>query len=154
MDINDFLSQKEGFIEKATGVAKEVTNGEVDLTTDLSSIEDLDKVIDVIHNLKTKGLVNDTVAWNSAVMFGTILGEMIIKEHGFHWAINSEDLPVVEKDSHNQMSPITKLYKIIMDPESMEGSAKGFYQGFLALEQYENLSEEEKAKITTYIGKE
>ncbi len=154
MDINDYLSQKEGFIEQAIGVAKEITKGEVVLTTDISSLDDLDKVIDVIHNLKTKGLVDDTVAWNSAVMFGTILGEMIIKEHGFHWAINSEDLPVVEKDSHNQMSPITKLYKIIMDPEGMEGSAKGFYQGFLALDEYENMSEEEKAKITTYIGKE
>ena len=52
------------------------------------------------------------------------------------------------------MSPITKLYKIITDEDDCEGTPSGFYDGFKILMQYQAMSEEEKARITTYIGPE
>ncbi|MBO5569459.1 MAG: hypothetical protein J6A79_11080 [Clostridia bacterium] len=63
----------------------------------------------------------------------------------------NDGLPVVETDEGNQLSPITKVNKIITDEDSSEGSPTAFYEGFLALQQYQNMSDEEKERITTYI---
>ena len=62
-----------------------------------------------------------------------------------------EPVPVVETNEGNLLSPITKVNKIITDEDSCEGSPTTFYEGFLALQQYQSMSNEEKEKNTTYI---
>ena len=154
MDLREFKDSIPSFIEQAVEVSQKVTDGKKTLTPSLESVKDLDGIIGYLHNLWSKKLINDTVAWNSSVAFGVLLGEMIIKEHGFDWKINDEGIPVVVTEDGNQMSPITKLYKIITDEDDCEGTPSGFYDGFKILMQYQAMSEEEKARITTYIGPE
>ena len=144
MEIQEFLSKKDEFIQNAIELGKQTTKGSIILRTDIDALEDLDKVIDEVHNLYSKKLIDDTVAWNVSVVLGTLLGEIIIKENGFHWAINN--IPVVETEEKNQLSPISKINKIILDQDNIEGSAKGFYDGFIALSKYYSMSDEEKEK--------
>lgn len=152
MKIKEFTDSINDFISKAVDLGKQVTSNEICLSTDIKKIDELDAVINAVKNLYRKHLIDDTVAWNISVTLGTVLGEMIIGEHGFHWAINSESIPVVETDEKNQMSPITKIYKILLDTEECEGTARGFYDGFLALQKYDSMTEEEKRKMTEYIN--
>ena len=149
MEIQEFLSKKDEFIQNAIELGKQTTKGSIILRTDIDALEDLDKVIDEVHNLYSKKLIDDTVAWNVSVVLGTLLGEIIIKENGFHWAINN--IPVVETEEKNQLSPISKINKIILDQDNIEGSAKGFYDGFIALSKYYSMSDEEKEMITQKI---
>lgn len=153
MDIKEFKENIPSYIQQAINVGIDTTGGRIQLTTSMESIDDLDKVVDYIHNLYLKKLLDDNVAWNISVYLGTLLGEMIMNEGGFYWTINDDDIPVLENEKNNMLSPITKLYKIITDDNSCEGTAKGFYNAFKALEKYDSMSEEEKEKITTYINK-
>ena len=153
MGIHEFMEELPSFIQQAKDIGMN-TDGKIVLTTSLDSVKELDRVLEYIQNLWRKKLINDTVAWNTSVVLGALLGEMIINERGFHWAMNDNDLPVVETDDHNQLSPISKLYKIITDEDDCEGTASGFYEGFKALEHYQSLSDEEKERITTYVNKE
>ena len=91
------------------------------------------------------------MAWNASVCFGILLGEMIIKKHNFNWTINDEKIPVIETNDKDQLSPITKIYKIITSKYDDEGTPSGFYNGFLTIEKLNNMSKEERKKITTYI---
>ena len=149
MEIQEFLSKKEEFIQKAIELGLQVSSGLVQLRTDINAIDDLDRIIEHVHNLYRKDLVDDAVAWNISVMLGTLLGEAIIKEHDFHWTINN--IPVVETEEKNQLSPISKINKIILDEDDIEGTAKGFYEGFIALMKYQKMSDEDKETITKYI---
>lgn len=153
MNIQEFNENIPSLVEQAVEVARKISNNETALTVSLDSIEKMDPIVDYLHNLWKKNLINDTIAWNISVSLGALLGEIIIKENNFHWAL-IEDLPVVETDDGNQLSPITKLYKIITDEDDCEGSPSSFYNGFKALQQYSAMSEEEKEKITTYIHEE
>ena len=136
MDIQEFLDEKDELVQNAIELGKKTTNNSIILRKEIDAIEDLDKVIDKVHNLYSKELINDTIAWNVSVMLGTLLGEIIIKEHGFHWAINN--IPVIETEEKNQLSPISKINKIILDKDNMEGTAKSFYDGFVTLMKYYN----------------
>lgn len=152
MNTSEFNKRIPAFIEQAVDTGKKITEGKTVLSSSLVSLRDLDGIIEYLHNLWMKNLINDQVAWNVSVSFGVLLGEMIINKHHFHWAIN-EGLPVIETNDGNQLSPITKINKIITDENSCEGSPTTFYEGFLALEQYQKMSDEEKEKISTYISK-
>ncbi len=151
MTISEFKDNIPIFIEQAIETGKGITGGKTALRPALSSIGDLDGIIEYLHSLWEKKLISDDVAWNASVSFGVLLGEMIINEHHFHWVMNG-GLPVVETDEGNQLSPITKVNKIITDEDSGEGSPTTFYEGFLALQQYQNMSDEEKERITKYIS--
>lgn len=149
MTICEFKENIPTFIEQAVDTGRKITEGKTVLSASLASIGDLDGIIDNLHNLWAKHLIDNDVAWNVSVSFGVLLGEMIISEHDFRWVMN-DGLPVVETDDGNQLSPITKINKIITDEDSCEGSPTTFYEGFLALEQYLNMSDEEKERITKY----
>lgn len=153
MQLDEFKKNIPVFLEQAITVGNKVSNGKAKLSCTLAGIKEMDSVIDYLHNLWKKALIDDIVAWNSSVSFGVLLGEIIIREQGFHWSI-CNDLPVVETDDYNQLSPITKLYKIITDEHDGEGTPSGFYNGFKALQQYYAMSDDEIEKITTYIGPE
>ena len=130
------------FIEQAVDIGKKITEGKTVLSSSLSSIDALDKIIEYLHILWKKQLISDRATWNVSVSFGVLLGEMIINEHHFHWVMN-DGLPVVETNEGNLLSPITKVNKIITDEDSCEGSPTTFYEGFLALQQYQKMSDEE-----------
>lgn len=132
MELNEFISSIPSYIEEAIDTGRIITEGKCLLTTSLVSIGELDRVIENLHNLRQKNLINDIVAWNASVIFGVLLGEMIIGKHHLHWALDG-DLPVVETEEGNHLFTITKLYKIITEKEG-EGSPSSFYRGFLALE--------------------
>ena len=151
MTISEFRENIPTFIEQAIATGKKITEGKTVLSPSLSSISDLDGIIEYLHSLWEKKLISDDVAWNVSVPFGVLLGEMIINEHHFHWVMK-DGLPVVETDEGNQLSPITKVNKIITDEDSSEGSPTTFYEGFLALQKYQNMRDEEKERITTYIS--
>lgn len=151
MNIEEFRNNIPSFIEQAIENGKSVPDCNICLTASLECINELDTTVEYLHKLWDKHLINDTVAWNVSVMLGTLLGEMIISERCFHWVINIEDLPVVETEEKNTLSPITKIYKIITDNNHCEGTARGFYEGFRILEKYHSLSDDEKERLTTYI---
>ena len=135
------------FIEDAVDIAKKISDGKMVLTTSIESIDNLDEIVGYLHNLWNKNLIDDTVVWNVSVTLGVLFGEMIINEKSFHWTINKEELPVVETEDGNQLSPISKLYKIIIDEDDCEGTARGFYEGFKALEYYDSLGDDEKENL-------
>ena len=149
MKVLEFKENIDRYINQANEIGNHINKS--DLKPNLVCINDLDEVVEKVHSLWIKGLIDDTVAWNTSVALGVLLGEMIIKEHSYHWAINSEDIPVVETDDNNQLSPITKIYKIVIDEDDCEGSPSSFYSGFKAILEYYAMSDEEKEKITTYV---
>lgn len=149
MKLLEFKKDIERYINQANEIGNSVNNN--DLKPDLQYINNLDEVVESIQNLCIKGMIDDTVAWNVSVALGVLLGEMIIKEHGYHWAMNDNDIPVVETNDNNQLSPITKIYKIVTDEDDCEGSPSSFYEGFKAFLQYYAMSNEEKEKITTNL---
>lgn len=133
MNLNEFEKSTPALIEDAIKTGSSIPGVKKRLTPSTDSMEELDTVVEYLHQLWKKRLIDDTVAWNLSVTFGALLGEMIIRKHGFHWAMNKYEIPVVEKGKRNQMSPITKIYKIIVDEESNEGLPSLFYKGFFAL---------------------
>ncbi len=151
MTIKEFTNSIDGYLANAIEIGKQVSGDELCLIPDIQRIDELDEVIGSVKILRRKNLIDDTVSWNVSVMLGTVLGEMIIRKEGFHWTMNSEDIPVVETNDHNQMSPITKIYKILLDQQECEGDARGFYEGFKILQKYHSMSEEEREKITKHV---
>lgn len=154
MTIEEFNEKRPAFIQQALEIGNKLleNNGHLDIS--ITCVEQLDDVVAILQNLWKKKLIDDTVAWNSSVDYGVLLGEMIIKEHDYHWTIYEDGLPVVETPDNNKLFPITKMYKIITDEDDCEGTPSGFYSGFQALLAYDAMSEEEKAALTTYIGDE
>ena len=150
MKLEDFLFSKDEWIQQAIDMGDYCVGGPVKLTNDIKDIENLDIVVDKTRNLVQKKMLDDNTTWNVSTVLGTLLGEMIIKKHNFKWTINDEEIPVVETQDENQLSPITKIYKILTSEVDDEGSPSSFYSGFLALEKLNNMSEDEKKEITTY----
>ena len=58
---------------------------------------------------------------------------MIIKKHGFRWDSNRDNIPIIKTPENDQLSPITKVYKIIVSEDDIEGRPSSFYNGFIAL---------------------
>lgn len=69
-------------------------------------------------------------AWNLAAIFGIYLGETMLRqfaaEKGFRRGTPEGDFSVLMKDDRNQMSPITKVHKRILNGE--EDSIESFYR--------------------------
>lgn len=149
MNLEEFRENIPSFIEQAIDIGKDTSDGKIVLTTSLGYINELDTTVEYLHNLWAKNLIDNTVAWNVSVALGTLLGEMIINKRGFYWTINKENIPVVETECKNQLSPISKLYKIITDEDDCEGTPSGFYEGFKTLEHYHSLRDEKN--MTTFI---
>ena len=61
---------------------------------------------------------------------------MIIIKYEFKWSINKDNIPVIETEIGNQLSPITKIYKIILSEDDTEGRPSSFCNGFIALQNY------------------
>ncbi len=151
MRIQQFMTEKNDLIRRAIELGEEISSRKIWLRPEMSYMDNLDKVIVMARDLREKNLIDDGAAWNISVMLGTLLGEMIINETGYRWTINDEELPVVEDEDHNYMSPITKVYKILLDKDNEEGTARSFYEGFMTLRNYDLMSEEDQAEVTEII---
>lgn len=151
MDIQEFKEHIPDFLQQAFDIGDHLAKCKTKLDVSLESIEKMDPIVEYVHHLWKKHLIDDTVAWNFSVAFGVLLGEIIIRNHGFHWTM-IDDIPVVETNEGNRLSPITKIFKIVTDEDDSEGTPSGFYDGFKVLQQYSDMSEEEREKITVYIN--
>lgn len=96
------------------------------------SAESFEKVDDILGSYyerlsEYQGEDGAKTLWNIAVHFGIYLGETLLRlqleNQGYQWHI-SDGLPVLEKDAGNQMSPITKAHKRILN--GPEDSVKSF----------------------------
>ncbi len=131
--LEEFIKQIDEQIEKAIELGKKCVENELELNTSIETIDKLDEIVEFIRNLYQKKLIDENVAWNIAVSLGTLLGEMIINKHGFRWNINSDNIPIIKTSVDDQLSPITKVYKIIVSEDDVEGRPSSFYKGFITL---------------------
>lgn len=131
--LEEFIKQIDEQIEKAIELGRKCGKNGLELNTSIETIDKLDEVVEFIRNLYQKGLIDENVAWNTALSLGTLLGEMIIKKHGFRWHINRDNIPIIKTPENDQLSPITKVYKIIVSEDDIEGRPSSFYNGFIAL---------------------
>lgn len=152
MNIDDFKNNIPSLVEQAKDTVGHISNKQVGV--DIESMSDLDETVMYMNNLFKKGLISEDVAWNASVSLGVLLGEMILSKHKFYWDMNENGIPVLKTNENSSMSPITKVYKVITDKDGVEGTPSGLYNGYLALEQYYAMSDEEREAITEHISSE
>lgn len=94
------------------------SNIQLDFTT-----ESFIKVDDILgeyyeHLSEYQDEDGEKTLWNIAVHFGIYLGEALLrvqlKDQGYQW-IEKDGLPILAKDAGNQISPITKAHKRILN---------------------------------------
>ena len=146
MKIEDFPIEQ--YCKHAEEMCKKLADVELDYTTE--SLKSLEEVIGQIRTLRRKesALVDDNVAWNLAVYFGTYFGEIMLRDElaarGMSWQINENDLPVVMDEKHrNAISPISKIYKKLTDVENEtdeEGDLPTVYQIYLWMLDREDMN--------------
>ena len=144
MNLSEFKESIPSLLEKAKNTGEMMTEGTAKLIPSIGCLGDIDRVVVTLNSFFNRGLINDVVAWNASVSLGALLGEAIIREHGFHWAMTEDGMAVVETEDGNQISPITKIYKIITADNECEGSPSSFYNALLALMQLDAISAEER----------
>ena len=137
MTIDDF--KVEEYCEQAVSMCKKLADVELDYT--LESLEKLEGVIGQTRALRRKdrGLIDDNVAWNLSVYFGTYFGEIMLRDQlaarGMSWQLNENGLPVVMDEKHrNALSPISKIYKKLTEGENEvdeEGDLPTVYKIYL-----------------------
>lgn len=102
-----------------------------DIQLDFSA-ESFKKVDDILgsyheHLSEYQGEDGANTLWNIAVHFGIYLGETLLRlqleGQGYRWRLE-DGLPILVKDAGNQMSPITKAHKRILN--GPEDSVKSF----------------------------
>ncbi len=101
------------------------------------SAADVDTFLEAFHdNLdKYHGDEGAKTLWNAAVLFGTYIGEMMLRsglaEKGFVWVVD-DGLPVLSiPGSQTSASPITKAHKRILN--GPEDSMKSFVDVFFSV---------------------
>ena len=133
MNLNEFRANVPSYVDKAIETGRSITGGKAELKPSMDSIGVLDAVVAYAHELWKKKQIDDDVAWDIAVSFGVLLGEMMIREHELYWTVNEEGIPVVAKGEKHTASPITKLYRILTDEDDIEESPSAFCEAFSAL---------------------
>lgn len=136
--LEEFVKQIDEQINNAIEIGKNCSENKIVLNTNIENICNLDKVVEYVRNLFFKKLIDENVAWNISIALGILLGEMIISKHECKWSVNKDNIPVIETEIGNQLSPITKIYKIILSEDDTEGRPSSFYNGFIALQNYGN----------------
>ena len=93
------------------------------------SIAALDEILRYYHEEYRENRASDSQLWNLSVIFGVYLGQTLLDTYltlrGYFWAAGEDSIPVLKKDGKNQMSPITKVYKRLLN--GPEDSVKSFY---------------------------
>ena len=116
------------YVEIANGVVAYAANRGIELDFSRESIAKAEEIL-AAYNEHLAEYSDDhgkDVLWNVAVNIGIYLGETMLrhslKDKGFEWYIR-DGLPVLKKDN-NEMSPITKAHKRILN--GPEDSIKSF----------------------------
>lgn len=94
------------------------SNIQLDFTTE--SFIKVDEILGVYYEHLSEYQDEDgaRTLWNIAVFFGIYLGEALLRvqlrDQGYQW-IENDGLPTLAKDAGNQISPITKAHKRILN---------------------------------------
>lgn len=134
--LDEFTKKIDENLNNAIEMGKNCSENKIVLDTNIEDIYNLDKVVEYVRNLFLKKLIDKNVAWNISIALGTLLGEMIISKHDLKWSFNKANIPVIETETGSQLSPITKIYKIILSEDETEGRPSSFYNGFITLQIY------------------
>ena len=119
INYNEFADRAVAYAEKS-GVLLDFTK---------ESIRKVDEILLFYneHLSEYNGDDGKSTLWNLAVHFGIYLGETMLrvslKDKGYDWCI-SDGLPILKKDN-NELSPITKAHKCILN--GSEDSVKSFF---------------------------
>lgn len=120
MDIN--------YIEIADRAVTYAANHGIVLDFSRNSISKVEEILAVYHQQLSEYDDKDgqTTLWNLAVYFGIYLGETMLrvslKDKGYQWYIK-DGLPILKND-HNEIFPITKVHKRILN--GPEDNVKSF----------------------------
>lgn len=100
-----------------------------ELNFSADSIAELEKILQYYHEEYRENRAADNQLWNLSVVFGVYLGQTLLDTYltarGYIWAPGEDSIPVLMKDGKNQMSPITKVYKRLLN--GPEDNVKSFY---------------------------
>lgn len=116
------------YMEIADKAAAYAENCGIKLDYSRESIEKVEEILAAFHEQlsEDKGEDGGAGLWNLAVHFGIYLGETMLsvslKDKGYEWYIQ-DGTPILKKDD-NEMSPITKAHKRILN--GPEDSVKSF----------------------------
>lgn len=122
-------------IEKHSDTAVEYAKSfEKDFDYSKDSIKDLEEILDYYSNDIRKSNPTDDEIWSMAVIFGSYLGETMLKnglsEKGFHWGTdNTSDIPLLMFDS-KYITPIDRVCKRLVYGDSVVQ----FYDFFMKME--------------------
>lgn len=127
MDNSDFKSYCEDAVKLAKQFGKNFSYSPTDIT-------DMDEILETIHNDYENKEISEQNAELFAVIFGIYLGQVMLdnslSEYGYSWAVKNSE-PYLEKNSANQMFPIAKAWKMIVN--GIEDSVKSFYDVGIAI---------------------
>lgn len=127
MDNFDFQPYCEDTVKLASQFGKNFSYSPAD-------IADMDEILETIHNDYENKKISEQNAEKIAVLFGIYLGQVMLdsslSEYGYNWAVKNSE-PFLEKNSANQMFPITKTWKMIVN--GIEDSVKSFYDVGIAI---------------------
>ncbi len=119
----------------AEKVARDAAKMGYDLDYMPESIDRLEEFLQAIHRIKDSPKFSDDILWNVAVEYGIYLGQTLLRNKlsrlNWKWAELSDGLPVLQDTRKNRMSPITKVYKRLIN--GPEDSVKSYYEVSIAI---------------------
>lgn len=125
--------QMKNFNDAARGIAEDAVRyamqSEIALDYTRESARHVDTFLDAFHDSLDKYDSDEgaNILWNTAVLFGTYIGEMLLRsglaEKGFAWAWD-DGIPILSIPGKTAVSPITKAHKRILN--GAEDSIKSF----------------------------
>lgn len=122
----------EAVAEKA---ARDAVKMGYDLDYTPESVDRLEEFLHAIHRIKDSAKLSDDILWNIAVEYGFYLGQTLLRNKlsqlNWKWAELSDGLPVLQDTRKNHMSPITKVYKRLIN--GPEDSVKSYYEVSIAI---------------------
>lgn len=121
--LGTFLSKRKNIVKDAINFGKNCPVEKVPLTDDIKSLENLDKLLVIVKDIKTTGFIDDNMINQLSTTLGVLLGEMIIKEHKCKWCMDSNKNPILDP---SKISTI-EVIKNILNDKSKE-TLKEFYE--------------------------
>ena len=127
MDTFDSKSYCDGTVKFALQFGKKFSYKSED-------IKDMEDILEILHSDYKNKKLTEQNAERIAVSLGIYLGQVMLNnslsEYGYTWTIN-ENEPCLAKNDDNEMFPITKVWKRIIN--GSEDSVKSFYDVGIAI---------------------
>lgn len=114
-----------GFCDKTVAIGRYIAGIELDYS--VSSLENLETVLQNIRSANKRGFLNDTVCWNASVCLGTYLGGVMLRDQlgsrGFSWQPDDNGLPMLmDSEKKDAVSSISKVHKKLLTGNDSEGT--------------------------------